>query len=336
MIHPLLRSPFSVLRAAGATLLVLASPARAAAQHFSLERIAFTDSVLVGEVVVFRARVHIGPQQNLASPVPALVGELPDGVRFLGADTLRQDGRRTVLAGDVRVAFYRPGRHQVPPLRLILRAIASDRGQPLEPDPAWVDVGTTLPPGNPALKDIRDALPRPPLHPLVWVIGALGVLAAVGGWMYWRRRRALAPAASSASGAALVGAPTPLSRAQAELDRLAATGWTDADQYYEQVAEVLRRYFLEVAPETSRSQTSRELLSALAAHNANGAWTGTQKALREADLVKFAGVAPDRETAREWTYRVRNVLELWHPLLTSRLSLVLVPFLVSRFPFPVS
>jgi hypothetical protein len=312
---------------------VLAS-APASAQHFSLERAAAADSVLVGEVVVFRARVHIGPQQNLASPVPAVVGELPDGVRLLGADTLKPDGKRTVLAGDVRVAFYRPGRHQVPQLRLILKAIASDRGQALEPDPAWVDVGTTLPPGNPSLKDIRDGLPKAPVHPLVW-FGGLG-LAAAGAVVirYWLRARKRAPALSAHS--AISADTTPLSRAQAELDRLAAAGWTDADQYYEQVAEVLRRYFVEVAPGTSRAQTSRELLSALAARNANGAWTGTQRALQEADLVKFAGMTPSREAARAWTEAVRGLIGQWNPLLSSHFSLLAVSFLVSRFSFLVS
>jgi hypothetical protein len=128
---------------------------------------------------------------------------------------------------------------------------------------------------------------------------------------------------------------TPLSRAQAELDRLAAAEWTNVDQYYEQVAEVLRCYFVEVAPETSRAQTSRELLSALAGRNANGAWTGTERVLHRADLVKFAGASPDQATAREWAHRVRTVIEQWHPLLASRVSLLAVPFLVSRFSFLV-
>jgi hypothetical protein len=322
------RSPFSVLRGGALALALMAAAGRADAQHFALERSGSTDSVLVGEVVTLRARVHIGPQQNLASPVPALVGELPDGVRLLGADTLRPDGKRTVLAGDVRVAFYRPGRFQVPPLRLILRPIASDRGQPLEPEPVWVDVGTTLPPGNPSLRDIRDDLPRPPVNPVTWLavlfVGA-GLLFAA---RYWGRRLSLS-AGSTVSGPG-AGLATPLDQARAELDRLAAEPWTDAGDYYERVADVLRQYFIAVAPGVRDSQTSRELLAVLAAQNGNGAWTGTERVLGAADLVKFAGRMPAQDTAHAWAADVRSLLSAWDTVLAPAAPARRPPSSVSR------
>jgi hypothetical protein len=273
--------------------------------------------------------VHIGPQQNLASPVPAVVGELADGVRIVAIDTLRPDGRRTVLAGDIRLAFYRPGRHQVPPFRLILRAIASDRGQPLEPEVQWVDVGTTLPPGNPALKDIRDGLPRPPISPLAWIAGA-ALLAVLVPLARKLSRRPVSAAAHHAAPAVL----TPLDRARAELDRLAQQPPGSVDLYYEQVAYVLRRYFVEMAPDATRAHTSRELLAALASRNGNGVWTGTERVLAEADLVKFAGRPRDAAAARAWTSDVRSLIEQWHPVLVSRVTLVILPLLTSHFSLP--
>lgn len=305
---------------AGAALgAVLATARPAAAQHFSLERTGTTDSVLVGEVVTLHARVHIGPQQNLASPVPALVGELPDGVRLLGADTLRPDGKRTVLAGDVRLAFYRPGRHQVPTLRLILKPIASDRGQPLEPDPMWLDVGTTLPPGNPALRDIRDDLPAPPVNPLAWLAALLAVALIVVAGRRWQASRRRAAATGGVDRTSMPGV-TPLQRAHAAINRLAAQPWADADAYYAGVADVLRQYFIEVAPGVRESLTSRELLGALAPLSGNGAWTGTERVLGVADLAKFAGRLPAPETAGAWTNDVRDLLTAWDSLLASRPS----------------
>jgi hypothetical protein len=269
------------------------------------------DSVKIGEVVVLHARVHTGPQGALASPVPALIGELPEGVRLLGADTLRASGVRSVLSGDVRFAFYRPGQFQIPELRLVLRPIASDRGQPLGPDPIAIIVGSSLPPGNPSLKDIRDQLPRTPIDPLVVVAAAAAAVVLV--WLARRllhRQRAVEPSNRPST----QPAPSALAVARAELDRIAAEPWLETGnvaKHYEAVADVLRRYFVTVVRETNRAQTSSELLRALGSYRSNGAWHGTREVLGDADLVKFAGVTPDAVTARAWTGDVRRVLDAW-------------------------
>src|SRR4030095_16313642 len=86
----------SLMQRVAVLLFVLAMSASSAhAQHFALELA--RDGVRLGEVVPLHARIHIGPQQTLASPVPVSVEGLPDGARIVGIDTLRHQQDRTLL-----------------------------------------------------------------------------------------------------------------------------------------------------------------------------------------------------------------------------------------------
>ena len=147
-------------------------PRARTAQHFGLEL--DRDSVKLGEVVVLRARIHIGPQQTLASPVPVVAEGLPDGARVVGVDSLQHQQDRTLLLGNVRMAFLRTGRLRIPPLRVIVKATPDDRGFPLESEPLYIDVVPSLPAGSPTLKDIRDQLPEQQVDPLL-VVAAVAV-----------------------------------------------------------------------------------------------------------------------------------------------------------------
>jgi len=136
-----------------ALLVLVLSATRAHAQHFDLEL--NRDSVKLGEVVELHARIHIGSQQTLASPIPVVAEGLPDGGRVVGVDTLQHQQDRTLLLGTVRMAFLRTGRLRIPPLRVIVKATPDDRGFLLESEPLYIEVVPSLPAGNPTLKDIR-------------------------------------------------------------------------------------------------------------------------------------------------------------------------------------
>ncbi len=134
-----------------------------------------------------KERIHIGSQQNVASN-SAVLADLPEGVRLISQDTLTRhsnaammrDGR-ALLTGEVRLAFFRPGRQRVPPLRVILKGVASDRGLPLESEASYVEVVPTLPAGNPSLKDIRDQRPETSVDPML--VAAVAVLVLGLGWL---------------------------------------------------------------------------------------------------------------------------------------------------------
>ncbi len=302
-----MRSPLAS-RLLPLALLLMARPA--AAQYFGLEL--GQDSARVGEIVTLHMKVHIGNQQNLADRVPSLVGPIPDGVRLVSMDTLsvKRTLEGAVLEGNVRFAFYRPGIQDIPPMRLILRPIASDRGQVMEPEPRSIRIVSVLPEGNPSLKDIRDEWPRQPVNPWLVVLGVAGAGVAVWAVRRLLARRVPRPAAPLSPRPVASG---PLAQALAELDALSKRRLyeTDVTAHYDAVAEILRRYFIEVAPATTRAQTSTEMLRALSRMSSNGAWHTTRDVLGGADLVKFAGEKPGAVEASRWTDRAREALTAW-------------------------
>ena len=291
------------------TLLALAVPAtRAHAQHFGLEF--DRDSVKLGEVVMLRARIHIGPQQTLGSPVPVAAEGLPDGARVVGVDSLQHQRDRTLLIGGVKMAFLRTGRLRIPPLRVIVKATPNDRGFPLESEPLYIDVVASLPAGSPALKDIRDQLPGQPLDPLRVVAMFATAVAAL-----WVVRRWLARRSAPASAAMTVTPPeTPAELARAALRRIEQEGWAERGEmtrHYEAIAAVMRHYLESIDPKVHAAQTSTELLRVLAMRRSNGTWHGTARLFGDADLVKFAGVTPDEPTAHAYTAGAHRVIDAW-------------------------
>jgi len=291
-----------------AMLLLALSATRAQAQHFGLEH--DRDSVRLGEVVVLHARIHIGPQQTLASPVPVVAEGLPDGARVVGVDSLQHQQDRTLLIGNVRMAFLRPGRVRIPPLRVIVKATPDDRGFLLESDPLYLDVVPSLPAGSPALKDIRDQLPEQQVDPLL-VVAA--VVAVTG--LLWLARRQLARRPASAPVLVVgVGAVTPADVARAALSRIEREGWAERGEmvrHYESIAAVMREYLESIDPKVHAAQTSTELLRVLATRRSNGTWHGTARLFGDADLVKFAGVTPDVRTAQAFAAGARSVIDAW-------------------------
>lgn len=284
------------------------SSARAHAQHFGLEL--DRDSVKLGEVVVLRARIHIGPQQTLASPVPVAAEGLPDGARIIGVDSLQHQQDRTLLIGSVRMAFLRTGRLRIPPLRVIVKATPDDRGFPLESEPLYVDVVPSLPAGSPALKDIRDQLPVQQVDPFL-----IAVAVAAGAAALWAARRRLARRPASVSvPVAIAGPDTPADIARAALSRIEREGWAergDVARHYEAIVGVMRHYLASIDPKVHAAQTSTELLHVLATRRSNGTWHATARVFGDADLVKFAGVSPDAGTARAFTAAARRMVDAW-------------------------
>lgn len=290
-------------------LLVLALPAtRAEAQHFELELM--QDSARVGEVVELHARIHIGPQQTLASPVPVVAEGMPDGGRLVGVDSLRHQQDRTLLLGTVRMAFLRTGRLRIPPLRVIVKPTPDDRGFLLESEAVYIDVVPTLTAGNPSLKDIRDDLPEPQVDPLL-VAAGLAAVAAVAWFV--RRQLARRPVRAPIAVPGAVVA-TPADVARAALGRIEQEGWAergDMARHYEAVAAVIREYLESIDPKVHASQTSTELLNVLAMRRLNGTWHGTARLFGDADIVKFAGVSPDARTAHDYVAGARKVIDAW-------------------------
>jgi hypothetical protein len=273
------------------------------AQFLSME--ADRDSAHVGDIVTLKLEAHLNPQETMASYVPALADELPEGVRLISADTLVRDENR-VFVGTVRFAFYRPGVHEVPRMQVVLRHTPTDRGTPFSFSQPTITVATLVPAGNPPLKDIRDAVAPPGPSPRVVVTA---ILLALVGWLgvhRWRRR-------STAPAAPAMPPDEPLdarATALAALDAIGRDGWPARDpvRAVELAAGALRGYLGDTLPGAAGALTTRELIALLPA-SLNGTADAVQHALGSADLVKFARVRPDAASAEAFVGEVRRVLE---------------------------
>jgi hypothetical protein len=285
-----------------AALALVAAPLEA--QYLTVE-VENKDSIHVGDVVTLAVEAHLGPQETMASYVPALAGELPEGVRLLSADTLTRDANR-VFVGKVRFAFYRPGIQDIPLLQVVVRHTPTDRGTPYQFNQPTVEVTTLAPEGNPPLKDIRDPIaPRGPSP--VAVLGAL-LFAGLGlfGWRRLRRR----PKVVAAAPAPVLSPVDARTAALRDLDAISGEGWTSRDpvRAIELAAGVLRGYVLGRLPRAAGALTTHELV-ALLPTSLNGTAGTVGHVLTGADLVKFARVRPDTPTAEAYVGEVRRALE---------------------------
>jgi hypothetical protein len=222
----------------------------------------------------------------------------------VSADTLVRDSSR-VFVGRVRFAFYRPGIHQVPLMQVVIRHTPTDRGTPYAFSQPTVTVATIAPPGNPPLKDIRDAIaPAGPSPRTVLATLALALLGAFGArWM--RRRRARPPVPTAAAAPPLDAQ----SAALAELEAIGRDGWPARDpaRAIELAAGVLRGYLAGRLPGSAGALTTRELVGLLPA-SLNGTADAVRRVLGGADLVKFARVRPDGASAESFVAEVRRVV----------------------------
>jgi len=269
------------------------------------------DSATVGEIVPLTVRWYPHPQDVKLAPSPEPLDPVPVGFRLAGADSLTRSADGT-WRGKLYVAFYRVGSQILPPFRLPFRRGAAMLGGGVVSEPGRVEIVPTLGGGAPSLRDIKEIEPprRPPWRALA---AALAVLAAAFGIVRWMQRRARAAPARQADPAPAPG-PDPYEQARSRLAELEHLAWDGlVDRHYEAVLDVLRDYLAAAQGLPARHRTSAELLRALPlALSSNGLEERVGALLGEADLVKFAGVRPDRAAAARFLSEVRAVLDEWH------------------------
>jgi hypothetical protein len=280
-----------------------------------LQVTADTRRVTVGDPVTLEVRARLGEGAALVSRVPAPLDSLPEGLRVLSADSLTPSGA-DVLAGTVRVAFFRPGRHRVPPLAVAYRPSARAPVDTLVSQPVPVEVAQVLPPGEQALKDIKDLEPLPPKSNFLLWLALLAAAVAAAYVVYRRlRRRPSAPLAVVAVG------PAPDARSayevalsrlgEVERARLPARG--EVVRHYVLVANILRRYLEEADGLPARERTTAELIWSLPSLlSGDGLRDACGELLEAADLVKFARMRPDGAAATRFLQGIRRLLGSWH------------------------
>ena len=297
--------------------LVLLHPARSHAQIDHGRFFTATvepPKVALGDSVRVRLRLIINERDLLTDTVPRPVEELPPGVRVLSLERLARGADRA-FTGTAVLAFYRPGKQEIPRLGLPWVQVVTGHRGVVTPDPTEIEVTSVLPGGNPSLRDIREPEAPASLAPLWIALGAAGAVAIALG-ISRRRRRPVQRVAAVAAPPAPPPPADPYRLALARLEaieeaRLAAPG--DVARHYEEVAAALREY-LEVAEGIpAPERTTTELLWSLPPRLAEGGLRRrVQEVLGAADLVKFARQRPEADAAASFTRAARDLLERWH------------------------
>ena len=270
--------------------------------------------VAVGDSVTVRFRLIINERDLLTDTVPRPIGELPPGVRVLAAERL-QRGPDRAFTGSAVLAFYRPGKRQVPAFGLPwVQVVTGHRGVMFH-DPAEIEVTSVLPGGNPSLRDIREPDAPASLAPLWTVLGALG--AASLAWVVARRRRREGIAvAAPIEPPSPPPPPDPYTVALARLEAIDRERWAadgDVERHYESVAHVLREYLETAERIPAPERTTSELLWSLPPRLAEGGLRRrVQDVLGAADLVKFARWRPEATEAAGYYRAARELLDRWH------------------------
>ena len=290
---------------------ILAGSVAGTAQSQSLTVSIRPGKVLLGDPVIADVTARLDPGQELVDRVPRPLIPPPDGVQYLGGDSLRAD-REGTFHGTVRFAFYRLGNQPVPTLALLFRPRSDQPIDTLVHQPVSITVSGLAPAGSPQLKDIR---PLADVGPPRWapqIVLLLAVLAGVLVIARTIRRERTAP------GTTVTAAPAraPFNKALAELDRLEAQARASADgvpELYFNVRDILRAALVDAGMVGSASLTTPELSDVLprTAAASEGAAQMIQL-LTAGDLVRFAAVRPDRDAAMDHLAAARRLLSEWN------------------------
>lgn len=142
---------------------------------------------------------------------------------------------------------------------------------------------------------------------LPWIIGIISVLALIGFYYFFRKKK---PVASKEPSRPRL---SPYEEAMQALQRLSAqTEFHNGSlkQYYSDLNDVLRVYLDRELAAGSLTKTNEELLSGLRSFNLDkDVRSHLESALRVADFVKFAKYEPSAADNRENVTIIRNAIE---------------------------
>lgn len=272
----------------------------------SLEIRPTSGRVLLGDPVTFKITVVLRPGQELIDRVPRTLLPSPNGIDYLGGDTLRKSGEGR-FEGAVRFQFFRLGTQPVPTLALLYRDAATQALDTLVPLPVPVTVSGLAPAGNPDLKDIR---PLADVGPPAWLpIAILLVVVMLGALVIVRATRARSTTLAATAGA--LTSSGPFDRALAHLAAL-ESGELGVVDLFDGMGRALREALLAAGVPNAATLTADELRSRLGDSGESiDAFERCLRLLGASDLVRFARVRPDRETARHHLSAARTLIQEW-------------------------
>jgi hypothetical protein len=271
------------------------------------------DSARIGDTVRISFRLTAHERDLLLDTFPRPTTELPAGVRVVGIQRLRRDANR-VFVGEALVAFYRPGKREIPTFGIPWVQIVTGHRGTVTTEPASLEIVPVIPGGNPSLRDIREpeASPGPGALPLV-VAGALLSVLLVSLLRRRRRRADPAPAALPEPPPVQLD-PYDIARARLdEIERERSAERGDIAEHYAGVTDALRDYLEAAHDIPARERTSTELLWTLPPRLTEGGLRRlAAEVFEEADLVKFARGRPAGDAVSAHLGEARALLRRWH------------------------
>lgn len=263
-------------------------------------------------------------------PVPAQLGSmvaltlayrLPEGShlpaepQIKGLEGLTTIGRQTA-PGQIKIRFLvdQLDTWKTGPLSLTY-VDEEGKEQVLTSDPVSIPVLSNLgeKPEEARLRPIQGIVPTRALWPkyMPWGAGLLGVLLAVSGFVWWRKKGRIQKVSAE-----VVYPPHVLARKEIEL--LEAQGLFEKGQvkgFYFRFSEILRRYLESLRKFPAAEFTTEEIALRIQSEEDRRLLS----LLRQADLVKFADSIPTRarkeeevKTALSYIEETGSVLEIGH------------------------
>jgi hypothetical protein len=283
------------LAMAGAAQAQQADADVAALQHsVSVDVEVTPDSLTIGDPFTAHVRVRTDMQSQVSFAAEPELGSTAQLLDFAEQPPRPVEGSDTqVWQANYRVALYDVGEHMLPPFRVQVKR--GPTAAEVTSDSVFVFVATVLDDSAAAadlvdIKQQRDL--RVPLPLWVWIILAVLLLAALLGWLWWRRR-------NRGLHEVIVEPPKPAHEValqalrQLETRRLPLDG--HVKQHYIELSEILRAY-LENAPVfgiPALEETTDEIVRSLKDRGtASERVQHVQALCEEADLVKFAKHQP--------------------------------------------
>jgi uncharacterized membrane protein (DUF2068 family) len=272
-----------------------------------------SSELAVGDPVQMTVEVnHPAGYQVIIPQLEAMWGDFEVRSQSQATTVANDDGTATTQQV-IEVTLFDLGEFQTPELPL---TISDGAGQVREESapPVRLTVRQTLAEDDTELRDIKPqaGLTVPPVWP--WIAGGLVVVSAVAvaGWWAYRRWRGepfgLRPAVDSR---------TPWQVAYDELARIEGLGLLEAGrfkEYYTLVTDCMRAYLENQFHLRVFDRTTSELKPVLRQSDLPPDHSRRILALfMEGDLVKFAKLTPDLESARQATVEARSLVDLTRP-----------------------
>ncbi|MFN0158199.1 MAG: hypothetical protein ACKVRP_09035 [Bacteroidota bacterium] len=273
---------------------------------------AWVDSTrfLIGDWI----KVHVDLKHPVGVQFRAIVGDTLGDFHIIERGPVNSKDP-PVTTTHLVVARYDSGVAVLPPIPFLYASAGDTSSRRIETNPVVLTIAIVEVDTSQAIKDIKPPLSIPwTLAEIALLVGIVLALAGLAyfGYRYWKKRQV--------KDVAEVYVAPPRPAYVLALEELGVIKekklWQQGliKQYYSEVTEVVRRYFENRYAFMALEQTSDEIMFALKRHpGAQGIWNETERALRLADLVKFAKYQPGVSEHEELMLVAYEIIEKTKP-----------------------